>query len=57
MLFRSELVPLTERNVLPAVYSAETGNESSLILALALFISGILILVVLETIGNREKRS
>lgn len=52
-----ELVPLTERNVLPAVYSAETGNESSLILALALFISGILILVVLETIGNREKRS
>jgi putative membrane protein len=49
-----ELVPLIERNVLPAVYSAETGNGSSLALALALFVSGILILVVLETVGKRE---
>jgi putative membrane protein len=52
-----ELVPLIERNVFPAVYTAETGNGSSLALALALFISGILILVVLETLGNMENRS
>lgn len=51
-----ELVPLIEKNVLPATYTAETGNGSSLALAIALFIAGIMILVVMETLGKREKR-
>jgi putative membrane protein len=51
-----ELVPLTERNVLPAAYTAATGNGSSLALAVALFLTGILILIVLETVGNKEKQ-
>jgi putative membrane protein len=51
-----EIVPVTERNVFPETYSAETGLESGLALAIILFITGILLLVVIETVGKRVNK-
>jgi putative membrane protein len=52
-----EIVPLTERNVLPYAYSTSTGNESAVVSAIVFFIVGILLLVVIETIGDKLKRA
>jgi putative membrane protein len=51
------MVALTERNVLPGTYSDLTGNDSFLIAAIIFFIVGISLLIAIETIGAKMKRS
>jgi len=52
-----EMVALTERNVLPLTYSEITGHDSFFYSAIALFIIGIFLLIAVETIGAKMKRS
>ncbi len=51
-----DMVALTERNVLPATYSEISGHSSFLPAAIALFLVGILLLIAIETIGDKMKR-
>lgn len=52
-----EMVAITERNVLPATYSDISGHDSFLAIAIALFLVGIFLLIAIETIGAKMKRS
>jgi len=51
-----EIIPITEKNVLPGLYSSATGIDSQLIYAIALFLAGILLLFVIESISKKVKQ-
>lgn len=52
-----DMVPVTEQNVLPATYADVTGLDSTVFAAITLFLIGIFLLITIETIGAKMKRS
>lgn len=52
-----ELVPLTERNVIPSVYVEETGGDPQLLGALICMLFGLVLIFALEMLAARVKKS
>lgn len=48
-----KVVPLVENNVLPATFEASSGSPAQLIPAIALMFMGVLMVVILEKLGNK----
>ncbi len=51
-----EVIPLVERNVLPAKYELISGEMSQLALAVVMAIVGFMTIYIIELIGNKVKR-
>jgi putative membrane protein len=52
---KGEIKVVQDRNILPSEYSAITGNESDIIVAVALALVGFVVVILIEKFGNHEE--